>query len=394
MPGGAQPYQSAIVRNADWFVSRQKAEGYIDADGDEFYGIRGDATLVGHSVTVRMYAHAITGETRYLESARRSLEWLAARQDGDGGWRKHAAFTLDGAQCVFEGFNTYQRMSGDRRFQTTLERAADRMLRGTIAPDGRLILANVIEIGEYAHFAMLAAKTTSQQRYRTAAKTIVEHICRNFDDGEGYWCPYDRGQPAPSLRPLLRPVLRATTRALPMRGRLMARLADHLLAYVAAPPRPQYSMSLMDSEALLDTLDGSCAFPRLREQTVRAIDWAKQHCAGPFRGSLVESKPTPRAEQVYPVEILNDTTTAALWPSTCLLLAYCGLDDPSYRDDAQATADWILTTQDDTGAFRNFQKPDGSFLPLCSGNVSFYASLSLWAYAEIYGDAGTSVWRG
>ena len=32
------PYEKAIVRNADWFMSRQSSEGYIGAEGDEFYG--------------------------------------------------------------------------------------------------------------------------------------------------------------------------------------------------------------------------------------------------------------------------------------------------------------------------------------------------------------------
>ena len=70
-------YERAIVSNADWFIARQTREGYIDAEGDEFYGIHGDATLVGHSVTVRCYASVLTGSNEYLESARRSLDWLA-----------------------------------------------------------------------------------------------------------------------------------------------------------------------------------------------------------------------------------------------------------------------------------------------------------------------------
>lgn len=131
-------YQQAIVRNAEWFLSRQRHEGLIDADGDEFYGIRGDATLVGHSATVRMYAYELTGETRFVDSARRSL---------------------------------------DSRFDGTLIRAADRMVQGTLADDGRLILPNIIEIGEYAHFAMLAYKATGLARLRgiefSAAQTPI-----------------------------------------------------------------------------------------------------------------------------------------------------------------------------------------------------------------------------
>ena len=128
-------YENAIVRNADWFISRQSREGYIDADGDEFYGIRGDATLVGHSVTVRCYAHLLTGSNKYLDSAHRSLDWLAARQDKQGGWSGFSVFTLDGAQCVFEGFNTYQTISGDKRYQPVLIKAADRMVAGTLQSD-------------------------------------------------------------------------------------------------------------------------------------------------------------------------------------------------------------------------------------------------------------------
>ena len=65
--GSLNPYERAIVRNADWFIARQSREGYIDAEGDEFYGIRGDATLVGHSVTVRCYANLLTASDKYLE---------------------------------------------------------------------------------------------------------------------------------------------------------------------------------------------------------------------------------------------------------------------------------------------------------------------------------------
>jgi hypothetical protein len=169
-------YERAIVRNADWFIARQTREGYVDAEGDEFYGIRGDATLAGHSVTVRCYASVLTGASDYLESARRSLEWLAARQDSNGGWRGHSAFTLDGAQCVFEGFNTFERITGDQRYRHVLVKAADRMVGGTLTSDGSLRLADIIEIGEYAHFAFLAWKTTKEDRFKQAGERILTHI--------------------------------------------------------------------------------------------------------------------------------------------------------------------------------------------------------------------------
>jgi hypothetical protein len=74
-------YERAIVANAAWFIARQRKDGAIDAEGDEFYGLRGDATLVGHAVSVRMFAYSLTGDDRYRESASDSVRWLAERQD-------------------------------------------------------------------------------------------------------------------------------------------------------------------------------------------------------------------------------------------------------------------------------------------------------------------------
>lgn len=379
------PYEAAIVRNADWFIGRQSGEGYIDADGDEFYGIRGDATLVGHSVTVRCYAGALTASERYLDSARRSLDWLAARQDPNGGWRHHSAFTLDGAQCIFEGFNTYEKVTGDRRYRDVLVRAADRMIAGTLSQDGGLRLSDIIEIGEYAHFALLAWKTTGQPRFKQAGERILAHIERNFDDAEGFWRPFDTAKLRnDALTRVLRPMLRGAMTHLPLRGRLVARISEHMAPFAVSNSHPQYAMSLMDAEALLDTLDGSCAFPSLREQTRAAIAWVEHNCKGPFPGSVVESKTMNGKADVYPLPIINDTRTAALWPAACLLIACCAMNDAAYQSKAQRVADWILTVQDEKGGFSNFQNPDGSTHALQSGNVNFYASMALWLFNEVY----------
>ena len=383
-------YERAIVRNADWFIARQSREGHIDAEGDEFYGIRGDATLVGHSVTVRCYASLLTASEEYLESARRSLDWLAARQDTRGGWRHDSAFTLDGAQCVFEGFNTYQRISGDGRYEQVLLKAAERMISGTLGEGGNLEISNIIEIGEYAHFALLAWKTTGQVRFREAADRMLAHIERNFDSATGMWRPFDiAALRNDALTRILRQILRFSMLHLPLRGRMVARFADHLVDYSVVRSFPQYSMSLMDAEALLDALDGSVSFPSLREQTRRAIEWVERECAGPFLGSLTESTAIDPKSGVYPVPIINDSRMAALWPTTCLLIAYCGMNDAAYRDKAKSTADWILTMQDEHGGFSNFRNPEGSLRPLQSGNVNFYASLSLWLFNEVYNNGHT-----
>jgi hypothetical protein len=146
----------------------------------------------------------------------------------------------------------------------------------------------------------------------------------------------------------------------------------------------------MDAEALLDTLDGSCEFPRLEAQTRAAVRWAETNCAGPFPGSLVESRRLVGRAPVYPIRIINDTRLAALWPTACLLIAYCGLREQAYKDKAAAVANRILETQDDAGGFSNFQDPDGAWRPLQSGNVNFYASMALWLFNEIFIEHGAA----
>lgn len=378
-------YEQAIVNNAVWFMLNQTHEGFINVAGDEFYGVKGDATLIGHSVTIRMYAHALTNEQKYSDSAQASLKWLADRQDINGGWKNHSAYTLDAAQCVFEGFNTYQIISGDNRFKETLSKAARRMIAGTIDMNGHLLLPNIIEIGEYAHFSLLAWKTIGDEYFKQSAEKILSHIYRNFDKRQGYWYPFDSGSIRSDLQArLIRPILRWTTDKLQLKGRIVARMADNILPLVVGKSHLQYSMNMMDAEVLLDTLDGSCDFPKLRIQTEAAINWVKKNCIGPYPGSLVESKSMTNEKNTYPVRIINNTEMAALWPSACLLLAYCGMNDNQYREEAKRTADWILSVQDEKGGFFNFQKPDRSTLPLQSGNVNFYASMALWLYNEVY----------
>jgi hypothetical protein len=379
------PYEKAIVRNAEWFISWQSREGFIDTEGDEFCGIRGDATLVGHSVTVRCYANALTASAKYPGSARLCLDWLAARQDSRGGWRGFSAFTLDGAQCVFEGFNTYQKITGEQRYETVLVKAADRMLRGTLDSEGRLRLSNVIEIGEYAPFALLAWKTTGEIHFKQAAECILAHIERNFDEKEGAWRPFDITKVRSDFfARLLRPPLRFAMQHFPVRGKTHVKFPEHLLPFMVIDRHPQYSLNLTDAEALIDTLDGSCDFPRLKEQARAAIAWTEFHCRRPFRGSLVESRKMDGRPIVYPVPIINDTRVAARWPATSLLIAYCGVNDPNYRARARGVADWILSVPDSNGGFSNFQNPDGSMKPLQSGNANFYSSMALWLFNKVY----------
>jgi hypothetical protein len=379
------PFEQAIVKNAHWFVAREDSSGFINVPADEYYGVTGDASLIGHAVSVRTMGWVLTRDDKLLESARRSAEWLARRQDKRGGWHHDAGYALDAAQCVFEGFCTYERLTSDHRFHDVMVRAADRMIAGTLNDKGELSILNLSEVGEYAHFCFLAWKQTGEERFRDAGLKIVAAITANFDEHEGYW--NTAVEPEPSavvkmLRPWLSPVLRASIAYLNIKGKTIAKMSEHLLPMVMRGHGPQYGLGLMDAQAVLDTLDGKLELSGLRAQTARAVEWAAQHCSGPVTGSLVESRKVPANEAVYPLPAINDSEHASLWPTCSYLLALIALDDWNrYGERADAAARWILSVQDDDGSFWTHQDRSGRRFGEKYGNINYYGSLSLWLYS-------------
>lgn len=355
-------FEHAIVANGNWFVEMEDERGYIAVPADEYYGVPGDASLIGHAISVRTWTWVLTGEERLLESARRSATWLAERQDERGGWHNEAGFSLDAAQCVFEGFNSYERLTGDRQFHDVMVRAADRMISGTVAEDGSLAIGNLTECGEYAHFAFLAWKLTGEERHRRGGEAILAVIMDNFDDTEGYWntaVAPRMGKLLTALKPCLNPIIRAYVSRSHLKGKTVAKISEQILPLVMKGHGPQYSLGMMDAESLLDTLDGRFDLPRLRQQTARAIEWVEQHCAGPTPGSLVESRKVPARDAVYPLAAINDSDNASLWPTAAYLLALVGMNDHAmYRERAELTARWIISLQDRDVGFLTHQDAD------------------------------------
>jgi hypothetical protein len=379
-------YEQAIVKNADWFISVEDEDGFIRVPADEYYGVEGDASLIGHSMTVRVYAWYLTREQRYLESARRSARWLAERQDERGGWSHHAGFTLDAAQCVMEGFASHERLTGDRSFHEVLVRAADRMIEGTVSPEGRLLIGNLTECGEYAHFAFLAWRMTGLERHLQGGHRILEAISSQFDQEQGYWNTVgDIDVPGwmEASKVCLGPIMRSAMHRLGLKGKTIAEISGHVLPLVINGRGPQYALGMMDAESLLDTLDDKLALPELATQTRRAIEWVETNCKGPVEGSLCESKKVPFDESVYPLNSINDSENASLWPTAALLLAYVGLRDPELRPRADAIAEWLISMQDEGGGFWTHMDASGRRFGEKYGNINFYASMSLWYYNQV-----------
>ena len=374
-------YERAIVRNADWFMSMQGDDGFIHVPADEYYGVAGDASLVGHSMSVRAYAWHLTGEDAYRRSAEASAEWLMERQDERGGWHHDAGYSLDAAQCVMEGLVSYERLTGDRRCHDAMIRAADRMITGTVAADGQLLLGNLTECGEYVHHALLAWRITGLDRHRDGALAILAAITSQFDDDQGYWNTVgdiDVSTWMKVAKPCLGPILRCSMSKLGLKGKTIAKISEHVLPLAINGRGPQYCLGMMDAEGLLDTLDGRIELPELAAQTERAVQWVEAHCRGPVAGSFCESMEIGDKDAVYPLAAINDADNASLWPTAAVLLAYVGLGN--HHADAERTADWLVSMQDDSGGFWTHQDPDGKRFGGMYGKINFYGSTALWYY--------------
>jgi len=378
-------YEKAIIRNAEWFISVEDADGFIRVPADEYYGIPGDASLVGHSISVRVYAWYLTQDNKYLASARRSARWLAERQDDKGGWHHDAGYSLDAAQCVMEGYASYERLTDDQSYHQVLVKAADRMIDGTVDQEGNLLIGNLTECGEYAHHAFLAWRLTGLERHYRGGQAILGKITSQFDESEGYWNTVgDIDVPTwmKLARPCLGPVMRCSMSKLGLKGKTIAQISERVLPLAIGGRGPQYTLGMMDAEALLDTLDGKLKLLELENQARRSVEWIHRHCNGPAEGSFCESRDVPENQAIYPLQAINDSVHASLWPTAAVLLAYVGLRD--YAQEAEKTARWIVSMQDEDGSFWTHQSLDGQRFGEKYGNINFYAATGLWYYNWAY----------
>jgi rhamnogalacturonyl hydrolase YesR len=84
---GKEDYLQRAIRMADWLVSIQLAEGAFSGHyGNVRYGPIVFNTGQAMQGLVRIYKETL--QAKYLDSARRSADWLVGSQDDDGAWRK------------------------------------------------------------------------------------------------------------------------------------------------------------------------------------------------------------------------------------------------------------------------------------------------------------------
>lgn len=90
-------YMRRALRMADWEISIQREDGSFEG-GPLGSGLGSFVFDTGQIVFGLLAAHRVAGDSRYLDAARRSGDWLVNVLDSDGAWRRH---TYNGIPHVY-----------------------------------------------------------------------------------------------------------------------------------------------------------------------------------------------------------------------------------------------------------------------------------------------------
>lgn len=94
---GNQDYANRAFRMADWEISIQRKDGSFDG-GPLGSGLGSFVFDTGQVVFGLLAAHRVSGDSRYGDAARRAGDWLVDVLDSDGAWRRH---TYNGIPHVY-----------------------------------------------------------------------------------------------------------------------------------------------------------------------------------------------------------------------------------------------------------------------------------------------------
>lgn len=129
-------YLEAARRAGDWLSGVQSSDGSWCLHGQE------TETKV-HAYDVRtawslLELHQLTGEARYIDTARTNLEWALAQREANG-WFNHNAFFVSSNKWalplthtiayVMEGLLESWRITNDERYFQAVHQVADKLLR-------------------------------------------------------------------------------------------------------------------------------------------------------------------------------------------------------------------------------------------------------------------------
>ena len=189
-----------IANSVSRFVLKDLNRTY-DRDGDFSFSYSPmdqsqvfNASLLGSRLLARTYSY--TGEPTLLEEARKSVSFCIKHQKEDGSW---AYSTLPHHQWIdnfhtgynLECISEYEKYSGDRSFQTAVEKGFSYYMDTFFLPDGRCKYYSdslyPIDIHAAAQLVITLNRMGQHEKYRTTVDQVLHWTIDHMQAKRGYF---------------------------------------------------------------------------------------------------------------------------------------------------------------------------------------------------------------
>ena len=229
---GEPEYLEAAVSAAE-FVRKdlnrtEKPAGIIFSYSPKDRTVIYNASLLASRMLARTYAY--TRDRRLLELAGSSVAACAAAQLENGAWYQGEEINQRWTDSFHTGYNLegiaeYMRYSGDRSYQTNLDRGWQYLVKHFFLQDGTPKYYDTrtypIDIHAPAQFPVTTYRLGEWPRYRELAERVLQWTIRNMQDPQGFFY-YQRRRVAVTRIPYMR-----WAQAWMLYGMSFHRLAEH-----------------------------------------------------------------------------------------------------------------------------------------------------------------------
>ncbi len=301
----------SLKRVGDWLVSHQNPDGTFSVQMDHVTPGYQDALLLGCAAIMLLDTYRLTKDATYLEAAERTLDLLAEWQQGDGSWGSRTHYTIGGVYYPIAAFAKHELYTHSGRYSEPLRMAVDKLISSVGEWNPKVHY--IFEVGEYAYALLLAWRATGEEEYANVAENWIDFLTSRsaFDHGWGAW------------------------------NTLVSGVGPQGMWDAALPTLP---LLLVEDHDLLSLANESAHY-------------ALKKLSSGEPGAFVASAGVPESERALLDDVYTDTENAYThFSGEFLLLAtIVGLDD-----EAERTAEWLMSMQSPEGGFYFRKAPNGS----------------------------------
>jgi len=320
---------ASLERAGNWLMSNQNPDGTFSVQMDHVTPGYQDALLLGCAAMMLLDTYRLTKNATYLEAAERTLDLLTEWQQGDGSWGSRTHYTVGGVYYPIAAFAKHELYTHSGRYTEPLRMAVDKLISSVGEWNPKVHY--IFEVGEYAYALLLAWRATGEEDYADVAESWIDFLTSRsaFDHSWGAW------------------------------NTLVSGVGPQGMWDAVLPTLP---LLLVEDDDLLSLANESAQY-------------ALKRLSSDEPGAFVASAVVSGSEGALLDDVYTDTENAYThFSGEFLLLAtIVGLDD-----QAERTAEWLMSMQSREGGFYFRRSPNGSI------DDRIFLWDSFWAFFGLY----------